>query len=124
MRPSRPLISAILSFCLIAFQTQTLASATLPCQHESEMAAGCPMHAAAWQADAGQARTDADGEVKRAPHCFKCTLVLGLGPLHVSPSTELICSTPSLADHTATATDHYYRFFPERPIRPPQHRLL
>jgi hypothetical protein len=111
MRRIRPITSVVVLICLFAFQAQAFARVSMPCQHERDMATACPMHSATQQpvAPGGQVLD-----------CVKCALILSLGSVQVAPSSDAIRLTPSGAAHTAKPADHFYRFFPERPIRPPQ----
>ncbi len=114
MRRIRPITSLVVLICLFAFQTQAFARVSMPCQHERDMATACPMHSATQQVLAPEE------EAGQVLDCVKCALVFSLGSVQVAPSSDAIRLTPSGAAHTAKPADHFYRFFPERPIRPPQ----
>jgi hypothetical protein len=122
MRPIRSITSVIVLLCLIAFQMQSFARVALPCEHEIEMSAGCPMHGAALQLDLDNRAPEQEG--RQALDCVKCALILALGSLQVSPATGSILSAPAGGEQSVIGPDHFYRFFPEQPARPPQHRLL
>lgn len=121
MRTSLPITRALVLLCLIAFQAQALARVSLTCQHEVDPAAGCPMHAGASQAQPTQAAPA--GEQGEVLDCLKCTLVMVLGSLQVSPSAELCGTCRRGVDHARPAADRDYHVFPERPVRPPQSPL-
>jgi hypothetical protein len=113
--------SVVLVLCLIAFQVQALARVSLPCDHEAELSGGCPMHGGAVQLDPKSGAADSvDQEVL---DCVKCALVLALGSLQVWPAPESVPPTRSGGDQIAPRSDHFYRFFPEPPARPPQDHL-
>jgi len=114
MRRIHPIKSVVVLICLFAFQAQAFARVSMPCQHERAMATACPMHSATLQVVAP------GGVVGDVLDCVKCALVFSLGSAQVAPSSDAIRLTPSGTAHTAKPADHFYRFFPERPIRPPQ----
>jgi hypothetical protein len=118
MRRIRPITSVVVLICLFAFQAQAFARVSMPCQHERAMATACPMHSATRQL------LTPEDQATQILDCVKCALVLSLGSVQVAPSSGAILLTPSGAAHTAKPADHFYRFFPERPIRPPQGRSV
>jgi hypothetical protein len=122
MRSIRCVTSVVVLLCLIAFQVQAFARVALPCEHEIEISAGCQMHGAALQVDVDNRAPDQEG--RQALDCVKCALILALGSLQVSPATESILSAPAGGGQSVIGSDHFYRFFPEQPARPPKHRLL
>ena len=79
------------------------------------------MHGGAVQLDQKSGAMDsADQELL---DCVKCALALSLGSLQVWPAPESVRPTRSGVDPIALRSDHFYRFFPEPPARPPQARL-
>jgi hypothetical protein len=113
----------VVLLCLITFQVQALARVSLPCQHATATpAADCPMHGVAFKGDSGS-RDATDRDDRQSLECVKCTLVLALGSLQVAPAPDSIRPTPGSGDLPVPRTDHFYRFFPEPPARPPQDHL-
>jgi hypothetical protein len=98
---------------LLAFQAQAFAGLTLPCQHElPEQASGCLAH--------GPVAPTGDPVPLDPPRldCVKCTLALALGALAAPPEPWRLAATTTTP--SPRAPEHFYRFFPDRPLRPPQ----
>jgi hypothetical protein len=98
--------------CLLVFQTQLLASATLGCRHagsgeEGRDLAACPYH---HQAE-GSAETTAD--------CHKCALYLAVGGPLQGPSAPGVTAVPARAVTESAPERFFYRYTPESPFRPP-----
>jgi hypothetical protein len=116
MRTSRPAFRLIALLCVMAFQVQAWAAASLPCRHNTvhpgAAEAACALHHGSRQL--------APPRWPGAPFdCHKCMLECGLGLYHPVTSGIRIARALTLSEPTVLAEHHFYRFAPQRLLRPP-----
>jgi hypothetical protein len=116
MRTGRPPLRLIALLCVITLQVQAWAAASLPCRysamHAGAAQAACPFHHGKHQ--------PAPSRSPGAPFdCHKCMLQCGLGLYHPVTSGIRIARALTLSEPTALAEHHFYRFAPQRLLRPP-----
>jgi hypothetical protein len=101
--------------CLLLFQLQVLAAATLGCAHEASglpAPTACP-HSLGGAADSGDDLATADTE------CQKCNLNLCAAGWHLLPGQAPLLPAFEDAQPAPLPGEHYYLFSPDGLLKPP-----
>ncbi len=111
-RAFNKVIALMAAFCL---QAQVFAAHVMPCAHASLPSAQAVMH----PCHGGAEPIAADSQSGSAFDCDKCRLATVLSGYDLPASSERPSSYQPVSAPAPARQDHFYRFAPDIPHRPP-----